>query len=250
MARVLVTRPEPDAGRTAETLARRGHVAVVDPMLKIIVEQPPTLDLFGVAAVATTSSNSLRALDRIDPVVLGRLPLFAVGDATADLARAAGFRDVRSADGAADDLARLIARDLDPARGTILWLTGQERAVDLGALLAGHGFGVRMIEVYRTEPARTLAPETRRALREGTLDVVTVYSARTGEAYLAAAADADLTREASEVPVVAISAKAGEALRAAGFDVRLAADPSGTAMLSAIEAVAPTDPPGDVTPPC
>ncbi|WP_415491802.1 uroporphyrinogen-III synthase, partial [Brevundimonas diminuta] len=43
-----------------------------------------------------------------------RHPVFAVGDATAEAARAAGFADVRSAAGDIHALARLIAAEAPP----------------------------------------------------------------------------------------------------------------------------------------
>ena len=38
--RLIVTRPEPDASRTAEALIRLGHVAILSPMLDIVTPVP------------------------------------------------------------------------------------------------------------------------------------------------------------------------------------------------------------------
>ena len=60
--RLLVTRPEPDAGREAEALAARGHEAVLAPLLKIEFTRDVPLDFAGVQALIVTSRNALRAM--------------------------------------------------------------------------------------------------------------------------------------------------------------------------------------------
>ena len=93
--RILVTRPEPDAQAQAETLAARGHEAVLAPLL--IVETIPraALGLDGAQAVIVTSRNTLRALaGHAEREQAFRLPLFAVGEASALKAMKVGFADV------------------------------------------------------------------------------------------------------------------------------------------------------------
>ena len=79
--RVLVTRPRPDADRTAAELSARGHAHLVAPLFKVVIDADARIDLAGVQAVLVTSANGARALaavtDRRDIHVL------AVGDASA-----------------------------------------------------------------------------------------------------------------------------------------------------------------------
>ncbi len=65
------------------------------------------------------------------------LPAYAVGGTTAALARAAGFRDVRTGAGDVAALADLVRADFDAGAGTILYPAGRDRAADVAAMLAG-----------------------------------------------------------------------------------------------------------------
>src|SRR5690242_5673059 len=107
---LLVTRPMPDAERTAETLRARGHAATIASVLRmeLVAAADPAPQRF--SAVALTSANAARAVaahPRRD--ALTALPAFTVGRQTEHVARAAGFTDVTSADGGVTALARVIA---------------------------------------------------------------------------------------------------------------------------------------------
>ena len=99
---VLVTRPHPDNEATARALRERGFAAVLAPMLRFEPVASGEIDA-DVAGVIVSSANALRAAGaELGPLL--KLPLFAVGDHTADEARRLGFAEVMSADGDADRL--------------------------------------------------------------------------------------------------------------------------------------------------
>src|SRR6476646_7567579 len=87
--RALVTRPRAEAVALAEALDRRGIEAIIEPLLDILYRDEPAPDLAGVQAVLCTSANGVRALARRSAE--RGIALFAVGEATAARARAAGF---------------------------------------------------------------------------------------------------------------------------------------------------------------
>lgn len=188
------------------------------PLLRIerlVVEAP---DLDGVAALAFTSVNGVEAFasltDRRDR------PVFAVGDRTAEAARAAGFGEVRSAGGAIGDLATLLRRE---ARGVVLAPGAREPAGDIAALLAGTEVEPRLLPVYAAVETGARAPDA--------FDAVLVHSPRAGRA-LVAAMTADRARDA--VPV-AISEAAADPLRSLLWrEIRIAARPDENAMISAL----------------
>src|SRR5882757_1546113 len=102
---VLVTRPQPDDETTAAGLRARGYEVLLAPMLRFEpVAFHDDLDA-NYGAVIVTSANALRG---IEPHLAGsrllRLPLFAVGQRTADAARVAGFDRVIAAVGDAGGL--------------------------------------------------------------------------------------------------------------------------------------------------
>ena len=192
--RLLVTRPEPDASRTADALCARGHAVDVMPVLRI--ESAPDADLGAGpwGGLVVTSLNAVRAATahRRKPELLA-LPLFAVGRRSAEAARAAGFADAASADGDAADLVRLIAAQ--PRRGLpLLYLAGEDRAADLESMLAARGVVLRTVVAYRAVAAATLPQAIRDALTAGAIDGVLHYSARSAAAFgrLARAVGIDL----------------------------------------------------------
>jgi uroporphyrinogen-III synthase len=237
--RVLVTRPEPQASATAARLAARGHTAVLAPVLETIVEPFAPIETAGVAAIAVTSRAALDALaGRPDRDALLRLPVFAVGDATAAAARRAGFAEVRSGGGAVGDLARLLAADLPPG-ATVLHLAGRDRAGDIAAALAPSGIAVRTAVLYRTAPVAALPPRVAAAVAAGEIDAVVAYSPRSAEALVAAAAASGVAAALLALPILCLSEAVAAPLAAAGAArPSVAARPNEAALLALLDAVA------------
>src|SRR5262245_17279550 len=182
--RILITRPEPDAERTAQALRARGHDVVLAPVLRVEtldadVGAPPW------AAVLMTSANAARAVathSQRDEII--RRPAFTVGDRSAEAARAAGFTDVTSAKGDAEALIALVGSRLTPGTAPLLYLAGAERAADVAGALAGRGFTVRTAVVYRAAALTVLPSDAAAALGAGRIDAVLHFSARTVAVFL------------------------------------------------------------------
>lgn len=212
--RVWVTRAEPGAARTAARLKAPGFEPVVAPVLAI---RPltPEIDLTGVAALAFTSVNGVEAFAARN--VERALPVFTVGDATAQAAREAGFATVRSAAGDVHALAALIA---EAAPGLVLAPGAAEPAADLAALLTGKA-RVRMIAVYEAVETGVPAPAG--------FDAVLVHSPRAARALALNAWALD------DRIAVAISAAAAEPLEDLSLrEIRIAAKPTDAALIEGL----------------
>src|SRR6185437_1579661 len=102
---ILVTRPLPDGETTASALRARGFAVLLAPMLRF---EPVAFQGDGDAsygAVVVTSANAFRGIEtRLRNSPLLKLPLFAVGEHTAQAARATGFANVISANSDATGL--------------------------------------------------------------------------------------------------------------------------------------------------
>ncbi len=210
--RLLLTRPEPDAARSAAALRQRGHTVVVAPLMRM---EPLAADLVGgFDAVLMTSANAARAIAAHARVhELKALPVFAVGARSAEAARAAGFPNVSSADGALDDLVRLAARQVrDGAR--LLYLAGEDRAGDLAGDLGRHGIAVETAVIYRAAPLEVLPPEAVAAI--SALDGVLHYSRRSAETLLRLAEPAGVLRTVLGLAHYCLSAEVARPLRDAG----------------------------------
>ncbi|HEX7775548.1 MAG TPA: uroporphyrinogen-III synthase, partial [Parvibaculum sp.] len=78
--RLLVTRPDEDAGPLAAALAAMGHEAVVAPLLTIRMLRDVALPDQRWQAILITSANGARALAlRRAAVALASVPVVAVG---------------------------------------------------------------------------------------------------------------------------------------------------------------------------
>ena len=231
--RVLLTRPEADAARTAAALRERGHEAIIAPLLAIEIIADADLGAGPWSAILVTSANAVRAIAthaRRD--TLRAIPVFAVGANSAQAMRAAGFADVISADGDVGDLARLVASRLRPG-APLLYLAGEERSGDLAGVLREQNFTVRTVPVYRAVVAKSLPPDAVEAVAAG-LDAVLHFSRRSAEAYVDAVRNAGLVEAALADPIhFCLSGRIAAPLLAAGAsNIRVAARPDEAALLA------------------
>ena len=237
---LLLTRPEPDAERTASVLRARGHRVTVAPVLR--VETIPGADFGGpFAAVVMTSANAARAIanhPRCDELLA--LPVFAVGRHTAEAAGAAGFSNVASADGGWRELVRLVASNTKAkakakakAKGAtrLLYLPAERPAGDVAGVLTALGRTVETVVLYRTVANPDAARQLRAAFADG-VDGVLHYSPRSAQAFLAAARSAGALEAALKATHYCLSTGIAAPLEAAGATmVRIARRPKEAALV-------------------
>ena len=162
--RVLVTRPDPAARRTAQRLSDLGHMPVLLPLFETrFLDVDPALAGSPHAALIFTSANALKAIGQSAGPSLGKAfaasgcPVYTVGGATAHAARIVGFRNVRQGQGSGRELAGEIAADVSAGRlsvtfeAPLLYLAAEDRRPDLEDGLAKAHIPVRAEAVYRME---------------------------------------------------------------------------------------------------
>jgi uroporphyrinogen-III synthase len=232
--RLLVTRPEPDASRTAEALRARGHTVLVAPLLatlSIAAEFAGPYD-----AVLITSANAARALSAHPRArEVRRLPCFAVGDRTAEAARMAGLVDTVSADGALPDLVDLVAGKFDRS-ARLLYLAGEDRAGDLAADLARRGMTVDTAVVYQAVAAEKLPGHVVEALKQSGLDGVLHYSRRSAATLLRVAEATGALKALLDLAQYCLAEEVAAPLRKAGAArVSVAARPDEAALFGVLK---------------
>lgn len=231
--RVLVTRPYDDAERTAAELKARGHDAVIAPLLEIRFRDGPQLALDGVQAILATSANGARALARRTP--RRDIPVFAVGAQTAEAARHAGFKTVKSADGDAAALAKAAARWASPTGGALFHAAGAQTKGGLAERLRASGFTVLCETLYEAVPVTVLPPIAADALRQGTLDAALFYSPRSARTFAEAVTRAGLAASCAGLEALCISQATADGLTPLSFrKIRVAARPDQDALLALI----------------
>lgn len=226
--KVIVTRPSPDAERFAQQLSHIGADPILSPVMAIL-PRDVALDLEKIGALAFTSTNGVRAFASLS--ALRRHEVYAVGDATAEAARAAGFASVVAAQGDVESLAALIAKS--KPTGPLLHLAGSERAGDLVRLLARRGVEARRAVIYDAAEIEDLAPQAKAVLAESNENpAVVLFSPRSAHLFLAQASRAGLADRLKNAFALCLSLDVAAAAGAAKWaEIRVAETRDADAMV-------------------
>lgn len=231
--RALVTRPREDSEGVAAELAARGLDVMIEPLLDI-APLDGTVDVAGLQGILATSANGIRALARVLPD--RALPVWAVGDASARVARGLGYGRVESAGGDVDTLATLVTARCDPAQGDLLHAAGTVVAGDLAGRLGVAGFVVRRVVLYEAVTATELSADLAEALRGQAVDMALFFSPRTAATFATLVRDAGLGHATGRIIVYALSDAVARALEVLPWAaVRVAAAPTQAALLAALD---------------
>jgi uroporphyrinogen-III synthase len=223
MRPLLILRPEPAARETLSKCQALGLDASFCPLFEVRAcawDVPKPDDYFG---LLLTSANTIR-FGGDGLALLSYMPVFAVGETTAEAARAAGFGSVVTGDG---DVARLLARIATLAPQRLLHLAGADfRSVDVPG-----------IEIDRriTYDAQALPlPETLGQLL-ATSPVVMLHSPRAAARFAALCDELGVDR--SVISLAAISANAARAAGDGWEALAIAANPRDEALIDIAEAL-------------
>jgi uroporphyrinogen-III synthase len=229
--RLLLTRPETDAQRTAAALRLRGHTVVIAPLMHIKLVPDARFGSGPWAAILITSANAARAIAVHEQrPALRDLPVLAVGERSAQAMRAAGFADVTSAGGSVADLSHRVVELIKPG-ASLLYLAGAERSGDLAGDLRGKNFLVDTVVVYLVVAAARLPAAAADALADG-IDGVLHFSRRSAEAYVNAASAAAAPEGALQACHFCLSDQVAEPLvRAGAVNIQVAPQPTELALI-------------------
>jgi uroporphyrinogen-III synthase len=188
--RVLITRPELQARKTASKLRALGH----DPVLFPLFAPEHDTDAARTAlsnphdAIALTSAEAVRCLVKLGETLDAHfdIPVFVVGRLTAEAAEQAGFRRVLTAGGNGQVLGDLIANYFR-ARGeqsvTLLYLAGHRRSGGLESALEGHGLSHVTVPIYDMKPVDYSLEEQQAVLVNKPVDAVFLFSRENGRRF-------------------------------------------------------------------
>ncbi|WP_155156898.1 uroporphyrinogen-III synthase [Curvivirga aplysinae] len=248
---VLVTRPKEDAASLLEILDRRGYTSLSSPLLKINHITPPTEFPDWLAesqALVLTSANGVRALTSNEKHkhTYIRLPIYAVGDATAREARDAGFNQIETAAGDVDKLADLIKKKLNPENGPVTHIAGSKLAGDLANLLEKNGFTYHRATLYDSIKATNLSIDVIEALANARVRCVLFYSPRTAESFSALVEKANLGETLKTVTAICLSQNVAAKLKHQNWlDIQTAKQPTQNDLLTLLDALMTDTPSND-----
>jgi uroporphyrinogen-III synthase len=208
LTRILILRPQPGADATVAKARRLGLDAIAVPLFEVeaVAWSPPEAASFD--GLLLTSANAVRMGGEGLNELRG-LKTYAIGKATAEAAREAGFDIAATGDAGVDRLLGSIEPDLK-----LLHLCGEDRREPVGARQQ-----LTAVTVYR---ARPLAPD----LTAAKDSVALMHSPRAGRRFV------ELVSDRATISVAAISEAAAEAVGKGWRTVETADQPSDDALLA------------------
>ncbi len=178
--RVLVTRPQEEAVAFASELKKNGLQPVLCPLTNVTHLRVSLPDK-KFSHIVFTSRNGVKAFaaltDKRD------LPVFAVGEATANLARGLGFTVKIVADNSVGHLAALIPLETSVSE-TLLYVCGQHRAGDLQRLLNDQNRECEQIILYEAKAVEVLPDRVLKSLESSEVSAATFFSPRAAQIFL------------------------------------------------------------------
>ena len=233
--RLLLTRPQHDARNLEIILKNFGIQSVVEPLLDIIIFDGPDIDCHDITALVMTSANGVRAF--VARSQERNIPVFAVGESTALIAKNSGFLDVNSANGDVESLTELIIRSLTPSNGVILHPAASNVAGDLKGQLAQAGILYRREIIYKAVPAVHLNSNLVEQIIAKEIDGVVLFSPRTADIFKALSKKAGVIKHLCSMRVYCLSpAVAKKIVDLPWLEVCIAKHPSQAALLDLLEA--------------
>jgi uroporphyrinogen-III synthase len=224
MARVLITRAEPGAAKTAARLEALGHMPCVAPVLRV-ENVAAQIEAANVAALALTSANGARAAGAL--TALADIPAFCVGAETFRAAQSAGLNAVAHAEGNVAALAALIKNRTPKICGRILHLSAADQAGDLTGALRTAGLNAERVVIYRA-----VAAEKPLAVDLSGVDAILFHSQRGGEAFTNILNETQRA-QLSRIDAICISSNAAQAIGALAWRrVMVAASPQEDAIFA------------------
>lgn len=175
MPKLLLTRPESDNEHWAKLLGSMGIETIASPLLHIEHLSKP-IDCKDYSGIIITSKHAV-----IPAAECGNLPAYLIGNATAAHAKDYGFSHIAAIAPTARELLALIPA----AQGEkpLLYASGEVTSVDVVKLLEERGINAKQEIVYKAIAAESLSAEAERALAQGEIDGVLLFSARTAEIF-------------------------------------------------------------------
>lgn len=213
MTRVIVLRPEPGASATVASARARGLDAAAIPLFRVEAVDWNAPEQSGFDGLLLTSANAVRHSGQKLASLRG-LKVYAVGDATADAAREAGFDIASAGHSGVERLLGSIEPDL-----RLLHLCGAD-TVDANAPQS-----ITKLVVYRSQPLP--APD----LSAIGASIALVHSPR------AARRLTELVSERGSTAIAAISPAAAAAVGEGWLAVEAADQPNDDALLALAESL-------------
>jgi uroporphyrinogen-III synthase len=196
---IWLTRPQADSAALAALLHERGIPSIVAPVMRIARRHTPLPAK--PEALIMTSRHAAHAL----PEEWRDLPLYCVGKATAEAARAYGYTHIVTGESDAMELLPQIAQK------RLVYFSGADTTVDIVSLLAARGAVVQRIVVYDAIPEKSFSTDLRGLLEARQISGVVFFSTRTATIACSLMKEEEFTESATDIDAYCLSLAVAEA---------------------------------------
>ena len=170
---VLITRPQSESEEFAQEVSLLGYIPLIEPLLSV---EYLAADLSSEQTPQALIATSPHAFHVATPADWKTLPVFVMGGASMQRARAEGYMDIISSEGNFQRLIELVNEKLAPG-SRVVYLRGENIRHDLKARLDRHH--VVEIIIFAMQEKSVLGELALEALKSGKVQVITFFSART-----------------------------------------------------------------------
>lgn len=175
---VFITRPKENAEIIAERIREKGYDVFVEPFLDIIFDNFDVPDLENYQGLIFTSANGVRSF--CCSCQNRALPVFVVGNNTAQITQENGFPDIKNADGTLADLEDIL---MDDGSGKpYLHVCGQH----ISRSIQSKNPDVRIDKKigYHTEKIKQISDKCAAMLEQEKFSYILFFSKRTAENFV------------------------------------------------------------------
>jgi uroporphyrinogen-III synthase len=236
MTRVVLTRASEEAAATAKRLAVLGYTPLFAPALSIKwTGASPPEGSFDALIATSAAAFTVMSADRY--ARLAAIPLYIVGERTAEVAARIGLGKPRAIAPGAATLAAQVCDKL-PQNSRALYLAGRDRMSNIEEALTAAGHRVAVCEIYDAPAREAWTAEEIGAFAAG--DVALYYSRRSAEIATVLAQRANLREKLQSILHLCISESAAEPLHGVqAKNIVIAAQATEAGLFEALKRSAP-----------
>lgn len=213
--RLLLTRPAEQAQQDAIWFAGHDIDCLMAPMLEYrpVEFEPPDLSRY--QGLIITSAQGIRSFAGHLNTGHRAIPVYCVGDQSAQAALDAGYTIVLSASATATELMALIksvTRSADSHK-PFLYVRAFDISVDIQAALRDHGIACDGLVTYQAALGDNLPPLCVQAITTGTLDAIAFTSVRSAQNFKRLVCVYNLDKQLKSIKALCLSSNVLECIQ-------------------------------------
>ncbi|MDC0074317.1 uroporphyrinogen-III synthase [Alphaproteobacteria bacterium] len=179
--KILINRPIFDSINLKKILEKKGYEVIVLPIIKIIPIKFDIKKFSNISIYIFTSRNAIRSID--DTIFNKDLPVYVVGEGTAEEAKLKNFKKIIIGKGDVFSLCKQICNDLNPKLENILYLSGKKISFDLLNFLEKYDYNIRRQICYETRELGVFSEKTKNIFIDKEIDAIAFYSKNTAKIF-------------------------------------------------------------------